>query len=97
MSKITLPPLPDCTAWTLTETLKRRVTTINGFLWFVNPVNCTWTELFTAEQMQERDRQVVEHVMRACAQAARNAPAHPNDATYCEAAVLALLPVKDQS
>lgn len=31
----------------------------------------TGKPLYTAEQMQERDRQVVEHVIRACAQAVK--------------------------
>lgn len=84
-----LPPLPDGAAWTLKETLKRQETTTRGYLWFTNPINSCWTALYTAEQMQERDRQIVQ----SCAEAAKQC----RSGLGAEAAILALLPVKDQS
>lgn len=44
-------------AWTLTETLDKRVTTTRGHLWFSDPVNCCWTPLYLhpAPPSGERD------------------------------------------
>lgn len=78
-----LPPLPVGVAWTLTETLTRKETTTRGYLWFTNPINCCWTALYTAEQMQERDRQIVQ----SCAEAAKQC----RSGLGAEAAILALL------
>ena len=33
-------------AWTLTKTLTKRETTTNGYLWFSDPVNSSWTPLY---------------------------------------------------
>ena len=43
-------------AWTLTETLDKRETTTTARLWFSDPVNCMWTGLFTAAQVQAMGR-----------------------------------------
>ena len=39
-------------AWTLTKELEKRETTTHGHLWFTDPVNCMWTPLYTASQVQ---------------------------------------------
>lgn len=40
----------------LTETLDKRETTTTARLWFSDPVNCMWTGLFTAAQVQAMGR-----------------------------------------
>ena len=49
----TTAELPEATVWTLTEELTSRQTTTNGHLWFSNPVNCSWSPLYTATQMHD--------------------------------------------
>ena len=45
-------PAPEPVAWTLTETLNKRVTRTNCYLWFSNPQNSAWTALYTAPPQQ---------------------------------------------
>lgn len=91
MSKITLPPLPD-----YDEDLQGKE---------IAPG--VYQRGYTDAQMQERDRQIAEQVVRACAEAAASVgrPVGASDGstripgTSADAAraILALLPVKDQS
>lgn len=91
MSKITLPPLPEPDIWVREDFGLGDSTVHQGY---------------TAEQMQERDRQIAEHVIRACAEVAqehadawKNRPVPLLGYTAvledCGAAILALLPVKE--
>jgi len=51
-----LPAGMEPVAWTLTATLDNRETTTTAHLWFSDPVNCMWTGLFTAAQVQAMSR-----------------------------------------
>lgn len=46
-------PVQEPVAWTLTRTLTERKTTTNGYLWFSDPVNSSWTPLYTAPPQRE--------------------------------------------
>lgn len=108
MSKITFPPLP------YTEAIRKQ----DRDEWvystdqdFANPEKYGWERVYTAEQMQERDRQIAELVVRACAAVcrddadmfARQAEGYRDGrydwmeqgATTCAESILALLPVKE--
>ena len=52
------PDSGEAVAWTLTETLNRRETTTRAHLWFTNPVNDSWTPLYTrpAVTLTDEDR-----------------------------------------
>lgn len=88
-----LPPLPSPVAWTLTETLTRGKTTTNGYLWFSDPVNCSWTRLYTAEQVEAIRREAV----ILCARVAEQAWLSDNSAvpTSGARAIRALLAAPD--
>lgn len=91
---LNLPPLPEPVAWTLASTLDDRETTTRAYLWFTNPVNCSWAPLYTAEQVEailrEAVREAVEACARVCEEQAKE-PECPERAAYCAAAIRALL------
>lgn len=46
-------PVQEPVAWTLTKTLNKRETTTNGYLWFSDPVNSSWTPLYLAQPQRK--------------------------------------------